>query len=117
MATKVSVNSVDELAGYCRRLAALKAEMEEGAAKLVTLSEELKTKASAMSSATTSQAGNWRDPQYEKLKGEIDPCVTAVNATSASVKETAATIKTQMTQVQASIDYIQVLVRKLGEIS
>jgi predicted nucleic acid-binding Zn-ribbon protein len=117
MASKVVVRSVDELNSYCRRLAALKIELETNAKKLVTLSEELKTEASAMSSATEAQGSNWQDPQYEKLKGQITPCVTAVNATSTSVKETAATIKTQMTQVQGSIEYIQKLIKKLNEIS
>lgn len=117
MASKVVVRNIDELSSYCRKLATLKGELETNATKLVTLSEELKTKASAMSSATESQGSNWQDPQYEKLKGEITPCVTAVNATSNSVKETATTIKTQMTQVQGSIDYIQKLIRKLNDIS
>ena len=117
MASKVVVRDVSELTSYCRQLATLKRELEENATKLVTLSEELKTKASAMNSSTESQGSNWQDPQYEKLKSQISPCVTAVNATSTSVKETALTIKTQMTQVQGSIDYIQKLIRKLNDIS
>lgn len=117
MASKVVVRDVGELTSYCRQLASLKRELEENATKLVALSEELKTKASAMNSSTASQGSNWQDPQYEKLKGQITPCVTAVNATSTSVKETASTIKTQMAQVQGSIDYIQKLIRKLNDIS
>lgn len=117
MASKVVVRDVGELTSYCRQLASLKRELEENATKLVALSEELKTKASAMNSTTESQGSNWQDPQYEKLKSQITPCVTAVNATSTSVKETASTIKTQMTQVQGSIDYIQKLIRKLNDIS
>lgn len=117
MASKVVVRDVSELTSYCRQLATLKRELEENATKLVTLSEELKTKASAMNSSTERQGSNWQDPQYEKLKSQISPCVTAVNATSTSVKETASTIKTQMTQVQGSIDYIQKLIRKLNDIS
>lgn len=117
MASKVVVRDVSELTSYCRQLATLKRELEENATKLVNLSEELKTKASAMNSSTERQGSNWKDPQYEKLKSQISPCVTAVNATSTSVKETASTIKTQMTQVQGSIDYIQKLIRKLNDIS
>lgn len=117
MASKVVVRNVDDLSSYCRKLATLKNELETNAGKLVTLSDELKTKATALNSATESQASNWQDPQYEKLKGEVTPCVTAVNATSNSVKETASTIKTQMAQVQNSINYIQQLIRKLSDIS
>ena len=117
MASKVVVRDVGELTSYCRQLASLKRELEENATKLVALSEELKTKASAMNSTTESQGSNWQDPQYEKLKSQITPCVIAVNATSTSVKETASTIKTQMIQVQGSIDYIQKLIRKLNDIS
>ncbi len=116
MASKVVVRDVNELTGYCRQLASLKRELEEQATKLVALSEELKTKAAAMSSTTENQGNNWQDPQYEKLKTQITPCVTAVNATSTSVKETASTIKTQMAQVQGSIEYIQKLIRKLTDI-
>jgi len=117
MAGKVVVISVEELSSYCHRLAALKTEMETTAEKLVSLSEELKGKASAMASATGAQGSNWQDPQYEKLKGEITPCISAVDSTSSSVKETAAIIKAQMRQVDNSIAYIQKLVRKLEDIS
>ena len=48
MASKVVVRDVSELNNYCRQLASLKRELEENATKLVALSEELKTKASAM---------------------------------------------------------------------
>lgn len=117
MASKVVVRDVNQLTSYCRQLATLKRELETNATKLVALSEELKTKASQMNSSTTAQGSNWQDPQYEKLKSQITPCVTAVNATSTSVKDTAATIKTQMVQVQGSIDYMQKLISKLNDIS
>lgn len=117
MAGRVVVHSVDSLSSYCQRLSTLKSELESTASKLVALSDELQQKATIMGSATDSQGSNWQDPQYEKLKSEITPCITAVNSTSASVKETAATIKSQMTQVEGSISYIQSLVRKLNDIS
>ena len=117
MAGKVVVHSVESLSGYCQRLSALKAELESASSKLLSLSDELKDKALAMGNATNEQGGNWQDPQYEKLKGEITPCITAVNATSSSVRETVATIKGQMTQVEGSIAYIRQLVHKLNDIS
>ncbi|MBG0787544.1 MAG: hypothetical protein H0S79_20840 [Anaerolineaceae bacterium] len=117
MAGKVVVHSVDELSNYCLRLSNLKEELEKMAAKLVTLSDELQDRAQAMGNATQRQGSNWKDPQYEKLKGEISPCVSAVNSTSSSVKETAAIIKARMAQVENSIAYIKGLVRKLNDIS
>lgn len=116
MASRVSVNDIDELANYCSQLDSLKRELEENATKLVALSEELTTKATAMGSSTEQQGNNWQDPQYETLRSQITPCITAVNATSAVVRETSLTIKTQMAQVQESIDYIQQLIRKLNDI-
>ena len=117
MAERVVVHNVDSLSSYCQRLSTLKSELESTASKLVALSDELQQKAAAMGSATDSQGSNWQDPQYKKLQSEIKPCITAVNSTSTSVKETAATIKTQMVQVEGSIAYIQNLVRKLNDIS
>lgn len=117
MAARVVVHSVDELSNYCSRLSALKGELETKAGQLKSLSDELTQKAQEMNSVTQAQGSNWQDPQYEKLKGEIEPCVAAVNATSASVGETANTIKTQMTKVDESIQYIRGLIAKLNDIT
>ena len=117
MAGKVVVHDVSSLSGYCQRLSTLKQEMETTASKLATLSEELKTKATSMGSATEGQNSNWQDPQYEKLKSQITPCISAINTTSTSVKETSSLIKNKMAEVDTSIAYIKKLIQKLNEIS
>lgn len=117
MAGKVNVNSVDSLSTYCQGLSVLKTDLESMAAKLVFLSEELQQKAVIMRSSTDLQASNWYDPQYEKLLGEITPCVIAVNSMSTSVKEAAVTLQKQMVEVETSISYIQNLVKELRNLS
>ena len=117
MAGRVVVHSVDGLSNYCSRLGTLKSDLETKAGQLKALSDELMQKAQELNSSTQAQGDNWQDPQYEKLKGEIEPCVSAVNSTSASVAETANTIKSQMTKVEESIQYIRGLIAKLNDIT
>ena len=116
MAGRVVVHSVEQLSNYCSQLNTLKNDLETKAGQLKSLSDELTEKAQQLNSATQEQGSNWQDPQYEKLKGEIEPCVAAVNATSTSVGETANTIKSQMQKVEESIQYIRGLIAKLNEI-
>ena len=116
MAGKVVVIDINQLENYCKRLSELKKDIETNASKLASISDNLKEKSTSLNNATNNQSSNWKDPQYEKLKNEIAPCVTAVNNTSNSVNSMAATIKSQMEQVDVSIAYIRQLIGKLREI-
>lgn len=117
MAGRVVVHNVGELSNYCSQLTSMKEDLETKVGQLKALSDELKYKAGQMSGTTEAQRSNWQDPQYEKLKGEITPIVSAVNSTSESVKTTADTIAAQMSQVDSSIQYIRQLITKLNDIS
>lgn len=117
MAGRVVVHNVGELQNFCSQLATMKSELETKAGQLKSLADELQQQAGSMNSATESQGSNWQDPQYEKLKGEISPVVSAVNQTASSVQSTAGTITQQMAQVESSIQYIRQLISKLNDIS
>lgn len=113
MAKKVVVHDVDSLQGYCIRLSDLRQEILNNSQELNALSEELRTKSATMHSITEAQANNWRDPQYEKMKGAITPCMLSLSINANSMNDTAAFIAKQMDKVESSIGYIKGLIRKL----
>lgn len=113
MAKKVVVHDVASLQGYCGRLANLRQEILDKSQELNALSAELQTKSSTMQSITEAQASNWRDPQYETMKGAVDPCAASLGINANSMNETAAYISRQMKEVEKSITYMQGLIRKL----
>lgn len=116
MAGQVVVQDVNELSGYCRQLAGLKEELEASAGKLTSLAEEIEETAGMMKAATESQGSNWQDPQYERLREDVDPVVDVVRSTADSMKDTASVIRAKMAEVDDSVLYIESLVAKLSSI-
>lgn len=113
MANKVHVRSVDTLQSYTLQLAKLREDLLKKVIELNALSEELRTKSSEMNGITDAQAGNWHDPQYEKMKNAVEPCSIALSINANSMNETASFITQQMDQVESSVNYLRILIRKL----
>ncbi len=113
MANKVRVHSVDTLQSYTVQLAKLKEDLVKTVEELYALSEELKTKTSEMNSITDAQSGNWHDPQYDVMKRTVELFNASLSINANSMNEAAAFVNQQMDQVESSVNYLRVLIRKL----
>ena len=112
----VIVDALGSLQNYYNRLSVLKEEVRVRGRILKSLSSNVKKTALTMGRITSAQGNNWQDPQYDKLEDAVSRCVDCVKCEADSLDEAAAVIENTITQIDASLSYLNAQIQKIKNI-